>query len=200
MPCMDGLWRGEQRFSPKVNSGRCKLTTMLPGKTHPRETHPRKTHPTSPRGGCIIWGVGRAEAGGCPGASCLSHAARTQVLQLPQPSCPSLPVGTGQGTASPRATHSSKHSCSLAAERQQCLSEIFTLHHCHARAGASSQRDRTVRGKGHLSHSQASVPKVTAGHSRNHAGTRGDRSCGSLAVSSPCTAWEQSVLLNELQF
>lgn len=66
-----------------------------------------------PRGGYIIWGAGRAEAGGCPGASCLSHTTCTQVLQLPQPSCPSLPVGTGQGAPSHRAMHSSKHSCPL---------------------------------------------------------------------------------------
>lgn len=113
MPCLHGLCSGEQMLSPKVNSERWKLTTTLPRKIHPRETHPRKTHPTSPRGGCIIRGGGRAEAGGCPGASCLSHAACTQVLQLPQPSCPSQPVRTGQGTPSLRVMHSSKYSCPL---------------------------------------------------------------------------------------
>lgn len=216
---------------------------MLPGKTHPRETHPNKTHPnkthpTSPRGGRIIWVAGRAEAGGRPGASCLSHAACTQVPQLPQPSCPSLPVGTRQQAPSSRATHSSKHSCSLlgplcrkpltqpsesaaaprhlpslTAEQQWCLSKDFTLSHGDARAGASSQRDVRARGEGHLSHSQASDPKVTClqsahrGQSRaqqeshqDHAGPPGDRSRGSLAVSSPCIAREHNVLLNELQF
>lgn len=153
-------------------------------------------------------------------------------------SCPSLPVGTRQQAPSSRATHSSKHSCSLlgplcrkpltqpsesaaaprhlpslTAEQQWCLSEDFTLSHGDARAGASSQRDVRARGEGHLSHSQASDPKVTClqsahrGQSRaqqeshqDHAGPPGDRSRGSLAVSSPCIAREHNVLLNELQF
>lgn len=35
MPCLHGLWSGEQMLSPKVNSGRQKLIATLPGKTHP---------------------------------------------------------------------------------------------------------------------------------------------------------------------
>lgn len=35
MPCLHGLWSGEQMLSPKVNAEKWKLTITLPGKTHP---------------------------------------------------------------------------------------------------------------------------------------------------------------------
>lgn len=165
MPCLHGVWSGAQTLSPEVSSGRWKLTTV-PGKTHPRETHPRKTHPTSPgwlhhlgcrksRGGRMPWCILSLPHSSYPGA-----AAPSALLSIP--ACGDRARGT-----QPQTMHSSKHSCPLlgalcrkpltqpsascsshlTAEQQRCLSKDFTLSHCHARAGASSQRDETARDK-----------------------------------------------------
>lgn len=104
--CTDcGRVSGCCRLSMTVTSGRWKLPTALPGKTHPRDSS------RLPQGWLQHLGHGKSRGGGHPGASWLSRITGTLVLQPPEPGWPSPPAGTGQRT--PKATHSTEHPCSL---------------------------------------------------------------------------------------